>query len=703
MMKFEDISIKNKILLGIGSSFLIVMIVLLTISIYQFRGMSEEVEDFLADNLLEQKQNKYKSLVQTRAKMLAEVYQNNKGELSQSELEALFASLNREADLEDNYFYIYDMDGKTISLPPEPELEGKNRWELEVEDMMLIQEIVSVAKTGGGKIDYPYTNPVTGEIEMKYSYVEPISGTDFLVGSGGYETEFQSLLNTVVHRLNTMRDETLFGFIVVFLIAVALVFVVIINISNYFTDSINLVLNAFNKIGQGKLDYRLKSERKDEFGKLFIGFNYMIEKIGELTYNDPLTGLPNMNFLRMNLSSDLSKLNNQQDHLYLFTLGIANLNSINSNYGYKKGNWLLKQIYNRLNKIVEEKIIIARKNNEFVFYIKTDSKREYIYELAEDIIEQLTNPYNIEDDLVYANPKLGIAISQAGKESCDDLIKKSKLALHFVNKNEVNILFYNVEMQGELTNRINLEQQMRLAIKKEEFLLYFQPILDIDKNKTVKLEALIRWNHPEQGMISPGKFIPLAEDTGMIIELGEWVLQEACSKLKSLHQAGYDDLSIAVNIAPQEFQEVDFVDKVRNILNNTGLAGEYLELEITERTLIKDMDYTLEVLKRLKKLGVEIAIDDFGTGYSSLGYLNKLSLDALKIDKRFIQDEKNQGIVKTIITIGSNLNLKVVAEGVERESELEFLRDNDCDLYQGYLFSKPLAFGRINDLLVEEK
>jgi EAL domain-containing protein (putative c-di-GMP-specific phosphodiesterase class I) len=243
-------------------------------------------------------------------------------------------------------------------------------------------------------------------------------------------------------------------------------------------------------------------------------------------------------------------------------------------------------------------------------------------------------------------------------------------------------------MLGQLSGKLNLESKLRKALNNDEFELYYQPQLESETNRVIGVEALIRWQHPEEGRISPGEFIPLAEETGMILKLGDWVLNEALRQLKAWQNKGYLNLIVSVNIAPLQFQQEDFISKIESLLQRHQLEAEYLELEITERTVIKDIEYTVEVLNKLKKLGVRISIDDFGTGYSSLEYLNRFALDKLKIDKSFVHNRSNLNIVKTIIMMGRNLGLEVVAEGVETETELEFLIKNNCNYYQGYYFAR---------------
>jgi len=347
---------------------------------------------------------------------------------------------------------------------------------------------------------------------------------------------------------------------------------------------LNQIVSAFKRVEKGQLSFQLQLEQEDEFGSLAAGFNQMLARIKRLTYNDPLTGLPNLNFLESNLSESLKKNKNDKQQIYLFTLITDNLTLVNSNYGYQKGNELLKEIYQRLSKNLSEEVTIARKN--------------------------------------------------------------------------------------------------------EEFELYYQPQLESETNKVIGVEALIRWQHPKEGRISPGEFIPLAEETGMILKIGDWVINEALRQLKVWQNKGYINLIVSVNIAPQQFQQEDFISKIESLLQRHQLEAEYLELEITERTVIKDIEYTVDVLNKLKKLGVRISIDDFGTGYSSLEYLNRFALDKLKIDKSFVHNRSNLNIVKTIIMMGRNLGLEVVAEGVETETELEFLIKNNCNYYQGHYFAR---------------
>lgn len=694
MKILKELSIKNKILLGIGLSFILAMIFLLAIVIYQFENLSSENQVLIEAELLEREYDKYQSLVKNRAEILSEVYDfyvNGKNifgrNIKSSELENLIANFNENSDLKTNYFYIYDLKGNTISLPPNPELEGKNRIEIEIEGTPIIKNMIEVVKSeGGGKFKYLYHNPANGKLEYKYSYVQKIEGTNMFIGAGGYQSSYYSTVDRVLSKIKKIRNETIYLLLITFIIIVLIIILIIFDISKYINSNLRQIISAFKKVEKGQLSFQLSLNSKDEFGSLAVGFNQMLSKIKKLTYNDPLTGLPNLNFLENNLSESLNKNMESEKRVYLFTLITENLTLVNSNYGYQKGNDILQELHHRLSKNLSEEVTIARKNDEFIFYFISNKNKSEITNYAKSILNKLSEPYEINNNLVYLKLKLGIAVNNK-QENCSELIRKSRLALHFVDQKN-KIKFYNPKMLGQLSGKLNLESKLRKALVNNEFELFYQPQLESKTNRVIGVEALIRWQHPKEGRISPGEFIPLAEESSMILVIGDWVLNEALEQLKSWQKKGYYNVIMSVNIAPQQFQEENFVLKIEKLLQKFKIEAKYLELEITERTVIKDIEYTIEVLNRLKNLGVRISIDDFGTGYSSLEYLNRFALDKLKIDKSFVHNKSNSNIVKTIIMMGNNLGLEVVAEGVETEAELNFLIENNCNYYQGYYFAR---------------
>ncbi|SIQ23742.1 EAL domain-containing protein [Halanaerobium kushneri] len=708
MRILKNLSIQNKILLGIGLSFVMAMIFLLAIVIYQFNYLSEENQTLMELELLERNYDKYEALVKSRAQILSQAYQIRLQEsqekdqsFSENELKNLMSKLNNEIAIDDLYFYIYDLEGNTVSLPPTPNLEGKNRMELQIQDRKLLEEMINLVKNkGSGRLSYPYINPDNGMIETKYGYLQKIEGTDMFVGSGGYQSSYYNIVSQILAKIKNIRDETIYLFLIIFGIIVLIIFLIIFDISKYINQNIKQIVSAFKRVENGQLSFQLDIKTEDEFGSLASGFNKMLNRIKKLTYNDPLTGLPNLNFLESNLSESLKENISNESQIYLFTLITDNLTLVNSNYGYQKGNDILRELYQRLRKSLSEEMTIARKSDEFIFYFSSNKSKEEVKEYAGDIINTLSEPYEVNNNLIYLKIKIGIAINEQG-ENCSDLIRKSRLALHFVDEKN-NIKFFDQEMLGQLSGRLNLEGKLRKAIVNDEFQLFYQPQLESQSDRVVGVEALIRWQHPEEGRISPGEFIPLAEETGMILRLGDWILNEALQQLKAWQNRGYN-IIMAVNIAPQQFQQENFVEKIDNLLAKYQLEARFLELEITERTVIKDIEYTVEVLSRLKELGVKISIDDFGTGYSSLEYLNRFALDKLKIDKSFVHNRSNLNIVKTIIMMGSNLGLEVVAEGVETKEELDFLRENNCNYYQGYYFSRAQKAAVIEKYFTDNK
>ncbi|RAK05187.1 diguanylate cyclase (GGDEF)-like protein [Halanaerobium saccharolyticum] len=694
MRILKNLTIQNKILLGIGLSFILAMIFLLAIVIYQFEDLSAENQVLIEKELLERKYDKYETLVKSRAEILSEIYhlrleeiEARGEELNESDMRLLMAELNDDIYIEDVYFYIYDLEGTTVSLPPTPALEGKNRSDLEINGVPIVKNMIRIInQEGGGRFNYLYHNPRNGMLENKYSYIQKISGTEMFVGSGGYQSSYYNIVDRLLLKISNVRDETIYLLLISFAIIVLIIFLIIFDISEYINSNLKQIVSAFKRVEKGQLNFKLDIKSEDEFGSLAAGFNQMLKRIKKLTYNDPLTGLPNLNFLENNLSESLKENAENDKHIYLFTLITDNMTLVNSNYGYQKGNEILRELYQRLGKNLSEEMTIARKSDEFVFYFASNKDKAEIREFAGEILNNLSEPYEVNNNLIYLKLKLGIAVNE-NQESCSELIRKSRLALHFVDEKN-SIKFFDQEMMGQLSGRLNLESQLRKAIENDEFELHYQPQLESKTNKVVGVEALIRWQHPEKGRISPGEFIPLAEESGMILKLGDWVLNEALCQLKTWHNKGHSDLISAVNIAPQQFQQDDFVSNIDELLKKHQLEAKYLELEITERTVIKDIEYTVDILNRLKKLGVRISIDDFGTGYSSLEYLNRFALDKLKIDKSFVHNRSNLNIVKTIIMMGSNLGLEVVAEGVETKEELDFLIKNNCNYYQGYYFAR---------------
>lgn len=477
-------------------------------------------------------------------------------------------------------------------------------------------------------------------------------------------------------------------------------------IANNISNPIIELRNIFSQGAEGDLTVRANFERDDEIGQAANSFNKMMEKISDLTYNDILTGLLTLSYFKDLLKLDLQavKKERKKEDIILFSIGIDNYETINDNFGHYVGNQVLKKTAYRLENLIDNQVYLARSSNEFFLYWKTTESPEECKKIGNEILTKINEKYEINGQIVHINASLGIAAYPDSGTTSQRLIKNAGLAQHLVSENSGDeIQIYSSGMEEKLSERMRLEAKLKLALENEQFLLYYQPLVNAETKEIDSFEALLRWYNPIEGMISPNKFIPVIEDNGMIIEIGDWVLKESCQTLKKLHQQGYQDLSVSVNIAPQQFQSDNFLTDVRTILNEVGLEPQYLELEITERATMENLGHTIELLHELKGLGVNISIDDFGTGYSSLSYLKEFAIDTLKIDKSFVTElttgGENNTIAETIVNMAHNLKLNVTAEGVENKSQVQFLKRKNCDKLQGNFFSPAVPEIELEDIL----
>lgn len=426
------------------------------------------------------------------------------------------------------------------------------------------------------------------------------------------------------------------------------------------------------------------------------------QTIQYMAYYDVLTGLPNRNMFRKHLNDVLLKQKNEK--LALLFLDLDRFKIINDTNGHTIGDHLLKLVSKRLEIVINNKGMVSRQGGDEFIILLEDITKDYVKEVAQSIINEFSNPIEVEKLEFFVTPSIGISMYPDDGEDEETLIKNADTAMYLAKERGKNNYQFYTSNLAELTSRkMELEKWLRKALETDQLTLNYQPQIELNSNKIVGIEALIRWNHPEQGFISPGEFIPLAEETGLIVQLGKWVLRKACEQNKKWHDLGYNKIPIAVNISVRQIQDDDFVDSVIDILNDVGLDPNYLELEITE-SIMQDIVRSTVVLNQLKEIGVKIAIDDFGTGYSSLSYLKHLPIDSIKIDKSFVDDiinHSNQGeMVKTIINMGHNLNFKVIAEGIEKVEQVEFLKLNLCEVGQGYFYSKPLPSEQVEEIFL---
>jgi diguanylate cyclase (GGDEF)-like protein/PAS domain S-box-containing protein len=430
----------------------------------------------------------------------------------------------------------------------------------------------------------------------------------------------------------------------------------------------------------------------------------MEDKIRHMAYYDDLTGLPNRRLFRERLGRAMELTRSGGEGLAVFYLDIDRFKLVNDSFGHDYGDMLLMQVAERFTRLVGDQDFLARtEGDEFAIFHTSVGNKERLEELAGRVGEVLEQPFSIGEVQIHISASIGISYYTGEDEVADTLMKQADIALsRSKEKGKNNYQIFNLEMNAVSLKRLTLESELRRAIIREEFMLVYQPQLDTESGMIVGMEALIRWNHPERGIISPQDFIPVAEDSGLIVPIGEWVISEACKQNKAWQDAGYTPVPISVNLSIRQFLQHNLKGRIQAILEQTGLPARYLELEITE-SMTMDVDFASSLLRELKELGVKISIDDFGTGYSSLYLLKRFPIDKLKIDRSFVRDimsdPNDAAIVATIISMTRHLNLKVIAEGVETEEQLDFLYRNHCHEVQGFWFSPPVTAGKIMDYL----
>lgn len=430
-------------------------------------------------------------------------------------------------------------------------------------------------------------------------------------------------------------------------------------------------------------------------------------------YYDRLTNLPNQLMLRERFYETMTQKGAGRPPSIL-VVAIDRFYRVVESLGYASGDRLIQNVAHRLITCVDFGDTIARLNtDQFAIILASDDENSqplhnYASQVAQNIIECLTKPITLDRNKISLSASIGIALSPRDGDDLDTLMQYAEAALSYAKQLGGNqVQFYSSNIQAVSIELLNLETSLRYALDRSEFQVYYQPQVDLKTGQIVGAEALIRWLHPERGLISPGEFIPLAEENGSIVQIGEWVLQTACHQVKIWQDAGLPPVRISVNLSVRQFNQPDLMKKLVKILDSTGLETRYLELELTESMLVDNINRANSQLKELKALGLSISLDDFGTGYSSLSYLQQFSLDVLKIDRCFVKDintnQKNATITKAIISMAHGLNLQVIAEGVETEAELEFLREQDCNTIQGYLFSPPVPRDKFEELLKSGK
>ena len=420
--------------------------------------------------------------------------------------------------------------------------------------------------------------------------------------------------------------------------------------------------------------------------------------------HDELTGLPNQHLFKDRLEQGLVASKRINKSIATLILGIDRFNIINDGLGYTVGNLLLKSVAARLQECFRESDTVAHiEGDRFGMVLQMTATNDGVT-VAEKILKAIKQPFIIEEQEVTLTASIGISLFPTDSENIDQLIKYAESAMHHAKQQGGNhYLFFSNDMNTKAKKRIQMESGLRRALAQDEFVLYYQPKVDAGSQQIVGAEALMRWQDPDKGMISPADFIPIAEESGLIVPIGLWGLRETCRQNKQWQEKGIRPVRISVNVSGQQFLTADFVKEVKKALEDFALSPQHLELEITESLLMDNTGANIEKLQQIRDLGCHVSIDDFGTGYSSLSYLTRFPISALKIDRAFIKDiESNKNaseVARAIIGLSQGLKLEVIAEGAENSKHVDFLRQNGCNTVQGFYYSRPIPAEEFEELL----
>lgn len=432
------------------------------------------------------------------------------------------------------------------------------------------------------------------------------------------------------------------------------------------------------------------------------------ERMEHLAYYDQLTGLHNRVLFKDQLRKALNSCQRNNTQFSLMYLDLDHFKRINDTLGHEAGDVLLVEVARRLRTCLREEDIVARLGgDEFAVLLQQVTNPQYAYSVANKIIAALNQPLVLHGKEVVIGVSIGITMAPNDSEDSDSLMKNADLAMYRAKEKGRNkFQFYTADMNVQVEYRLALENDLRRALKNQEFELYYQPVVDLRTGQIVSAEALMRWNHPQHGMIQPEAFIPVAEESGLIVPMGKWVIYNACQQAKNIHKALRRPITIAVNISARQLLDKNFVEGFRTALKETRIAPEWLAVELTETAVMTNGDRAIERLQQVRDMGISIAIDDFGTGYSSLSHLKRLPVDTLKIDRSFVEglptDEEDRAIVTLIVSMANSLDYRIVVEGVETSAQLTFLTLCGCEYAQGYYFGEPMSADKFLQRLFTE-
>lgn len=609
----------------------------------------------------------------------------------------------------ENYLFIGDWDGVALAPPS----KGKNMIDIQdTNGKYIVRELIQAAKSGGGFVEYVMPDLENKRTQNKLSYVQGIPEWKWYVGAGIYTVDMDAQIiakTSELHRKFFISLGTSLGLFLILTLAMG-----------YFYRRINAQIKAdftaffdfFNSLAHFNYPIDKGQLRFAEFETLALSANSMLEeklslerKLSYLAHHDHLTGLPNRALLSDRISQAIKNAKRNGDQLAICFIDLDNFKKINDSFGHSYGDETLLQTTKRIKATLRENDTVSRiGGDEFVILLEDIKNEKHIAPIINKILETFKTSFNIHGQTFFLTASIGISLFPSHGDNAETLLKNADAAMYkSKNLGKNRFSFYDTSMSKDALEAITIENELKSAIKKGELEVFYQPQINLTTNELIGLEALIRWNHPNNGLLLPGRFIPYAEESRMILLIGNFVLEQACKDYMSLKNTCGFTGRVCVNVSGIQLEDDDFLGKLATILRHTSIPPTALELEITESIFMKDAPRWIEVLQKIRALGVSVAIDDFGTGYSSLNYLRRLPADKLKIDISFVRDllqfDDAKAIAKAIIVLAKSLGMSTLAEGVETKSQADYLLKIGCDEAQGFLYEKALDYDGISSYI----
>lgn len=615
----------------------------------------------------------------------------------------------------DCYFFVNTYEGEMILSNGEVFEARPNVLDFKDSDgVYVVKQNIKIAQENpdGGFSSYAWKR-LDGTIGPKISYILPIPGRDMFIGAGVDLANIENMLAIQKDALRAQITKRIYWIIALFVLAVALLYLPILYLARRMRSTIDIFFETFQKAATEYAEIPDEIINFNEFRTIAHSANNLIkalksqqEEINHKASHDYLTGLPNRLLLTDRLKLAILQAKRTKTKIAVIFMDLDFFKRINDTLGHNVGDIVLKTIALRLKDEIRESDTISRiGGDEFVFILPFITKNEIAFEAIERILRVVNEPLQVNDKTITLGCSLGLSFYPDDGLTGDTLIKHADIAMYEAKQKGRNTFqCFDQTMDTKIHELIEIEREISLGIDNEEFELYYQPKIDINSGKIMGAEALIRWNHPEKGLLAPGYFMQIAEESGLIIPLGKWIIESALSQCKRWHTRGWN-LHMAINLSAKQLESHMFVTHTRQAIEAIKIDPKFIEFEITE-SFSAQSENNISVLNALKSIGVRLAIDDFGTGYSSLSYLHKLPIDTIKIDRSFItgmlESHDKKTLVETIIQTAKTMNFDIVAEGVESQSDLEMLRYLKCEKCQGYLFSKPVPIALFNSLVLNQ-